>query len=171
MQSNFPKTPIVISIIFLLCSVAALFFSYRAIQNNDRKTREATIEWQREATKRDEIRQLDNSVKLIQEEKIELESHFAKSSNIVPFLDTLEKLAMSAGDVAEVVSVNILEDGSGLVVGITVSGSFANIYKFITLLENSQYALEFITSDIRKENAAASKWDALFSIKLLSFVK
>ena len=133
MQSNFPKTPLVISILFLIFSVFAFFFSYKSIQSNDKKAEEASIQWHRESLKREEIRQLDNSVKLIEKERMELETHFAKSSNVVPYLDMFEKLALNVGSVAEITSVNILEDGSGLSVGVKASGSFANIYKFITL--------------------------------------
>ncbi|KKS24035.1 MAG: hypothetical protein UU82_C0013G0003 [Candidatus Nomurabacteria bacterium GW2011_GWC2_41_8] len=114
----------------------------------------------------------------IADSRILLETHFAKSSDVVPFLDTIEKLALEVGTKAEVNSVDILTDNTGLIVGLKASGSFEAIYKFLTLLENSPYELDFPSIDMHKlavsgvsdENIQNLKWEATFRIQLLSFV-
>ncbi len=126
-------------------------------------------EWQTEANRRNEIKTLNDSVKMIEEEKIRLETHFAKSSDIVPFLDTIEGLAPKVSVETEVSAVDVAEDHSGLLIGMKASGTFSGLYKFLTLLENSPYELKFIGMDINKETA--SKWNAVFQIKLLSFIE
>ena len=94
------------------------------------------------------------------------------------FLDTIEGLAPRAGVEAEVTSVDPPGDSAGLRIGIKASGTFTGVYKFLTLLENSPYELEFIGVDIKREtktdankSVAIPKWNAVFKIKLLSFVK
>ncbi len=158
----------------------SFFFFYRAINSNNEESRLKEGQWQNEAKRRDNIKTLDNSVKIIAGERAQLESHFAQSSDIVPFLDTIEGLAPLAGVKAEVTPpLNILEDHSGLVVGMKASGTFTGIYKFLTLLENSPYELEFVAVGINREsvldtsgkNAAPLKWNAVFKIKLLSFTQ
>ena len=143
------------------------------------KAQLAENEWQTEAMRRDEIRTLEHSVKIIEGERAQLETHFAQSSDVVPFLDTIEKLSSKAGTKAEVTSVDIAKDNTGLLVGMKASGSFAGVYKFLTLLENSPYELEFDGVDMHQQTilgdgkkvATVRTWNVIFKIKLLSFVQ
>ena len=179
MQNNFPKIPLFLSAIFFCISLFVFLFFYREIKNNNKESQNQNIQWQTEALRRDEIKALDYSVQIIKDERAQLETHFAQSSDIVPFLDTIEGLALKVDTKAEVVSVDILEDHSGLMVGMKASGTFEGLYKFLTLLENSPYELEFISIDLKKEtgsdasnkNVEVSKWAAIFKIKLLSFIE
>ena len=110
----------------------------------------------------------------IAKEKILLESHFVKDSNIAPFLDTLEDLAIKANTKAEVVSVDIGNDTQGLTLQMKAVGSFSAIYKFINLLENSFYEMDFVSVDMQKINSKDAKdvvWQALLKINLISFIK
>ena len=73
-------------------------------------------EWQTEANRRNEIKTLNDSVKMI-EEKIRLETHFAKKKKVptlFPFLDTIEGLAPKVSVETEVSAVDVAEDHSGL---------------------------------------------------------
>lgn len=172
------KGPIIFSSILFLISCFVFFFVYKEIGKNVRVSEEAQIVWQTEADRRDEIKFFDRSMKAIETERILLETHFAKSSDIVPFLDTLEATADLANIKAEVSSVDIPKDKIGLVVAMKTFGSFSAIYKFLTLLENSQYELEILSLDLRKnetpdtreEGSVTSDWMAVFRIKLLSFI-
>ena len=180
MQNNFPKIPLFLSVIFFICSTLVFLFFYRAINNNSKELQLREEEWQSETLRRDGLKALDYSVKMIEKERTQLETHFAQSSDIVPFLDTIEELGRKIGAKAEFISVDILKDGTGLMVSMKASGAFQALYKFITLLENSPYELEFIEMNMRRgtepnsannKNVSISKWDATFKIKLLSFVK
>jgi len=179
MQSNFFKMPLFFSIIFFIFSCSAFFYFYKTINDNNKKSQLAEIQWQTETFKQDEIKTLDYSVKIIEKERAQLETHFAQSSDIVPFLDTIEELAPQAGTKAEITSVDVLKNYAGLMVGMKAMGTFNSLYKFLILLENSPYELEFVAMDIQKEtlpdvenkNKQDSKWNAVFKIKLLSFVE
>lgn len=179
MKNNFQKVPLFLSAIFFIFFCFAFVFLYREINNNNQKAEQDTINWQTEARRRDNIASLDRSLQKIANDKALLETHFAKSSDIVPFLDTIEKLAPEAGALAEIDSVDTLADNTGLMVGLKASGNFEAIYKFLTLLENSSYELDFLSMDMHKlatgtvpdKSVKNLKWEAVFKIQLLSFVK
>ncbi len=179
MKNNSTQTSLFLAGILFLSSLFVFIYFYTRINNNNQGVLSAENKWQLEALKREEIKTLERSVKMIDLEKTELETHFAKSSDIVPFLDAIESFAPRAGVKAEVTSVDILENFSGLSVGMNASGTFEGLYKFITLLENSPYEIIFDGVDMHKEGdreAAAKgvkdlKWNVFFKIKLLSFVE
>lgn len=178
MQNNFKKTPLFLSIILLIFCCTVFYFFNRAVNNKIKMSGQMLGEWQKEASRREEIRSLNRSVGTIEGQKTLIDSHFAQSSNIVPFLDTIESLALKVGTKAEVTSVDISEDSLGLMVGLKASGSFEAVYKFLLLLENSPYELEFASMDIKKAVTQSEKdiklkssWDAVFKIKLLSFIQ
>ena len=113
-------------------------------------------------------------MKKIENEKVMLETHFAYSANPVPFLDTLEKMAQSVGAESAVSAVDVAKDGKSLVVGLNVSGSFESFYKFLTLIENSIYDMEFISVDVSKDGdteSGAGAWSAVVRLKLMTFIK
>lgn len=178
MKNNFQKLPILFSLIFFLFLSFAFVFFYRTIDSINQKVESDMAVWQTEATRRDGIRSLDSSLQKIADNKVLLETHFAKSSDVVPFLDTIEKLASLSGIVAGIDSVGTSAENVGLVVGLKASGSFGNLYKFLTLLENSPYEINFLSMDLHKMTAANGSgknivglpWKAVFKIQLLSFI-
>ena len=181
MKKIFQKKSLILSIILFIFSCFVFIFLYRNINNNKETSQLAQEKWQTENTRRENARSLANSIKAIETERAQLETHFVQSSDVVPFLDTIEKLAKEVGTKAEVVSVNPAKGSSSLMVGMKTSGSFGTIYKLITLLENSPYDLRFVSVDVQNssgENLSGSKnkktktpqWTATFQIKLLSFV-
>jgi hypothetical protein len=174
MKNNFQKILLVASLtLFVILGLASVFL-YKKINDNNQKAGENTIAWMEGERRRADIMSLDRSLEEITDDKALLEAHFAKSSDVVPFLDTLEKLAPKAGVKTEVDSVSVKDKDTGLVVGLQASGSFTAIYKFIMLLENSPYELDFLSLDIHKllsgSVAKDSKWEAVFKIQLLSFI-
>jgi hypothetical protein len=180
MKNYFPKTSFLISILSFCVFLFIFIFFYRAINNNQKESEAKELTWQTEALKRNEIMSLNNSIEIIKDERAKLETYFAKSSNIVPFLDTIEGLATKVSAKAEVTSVDVLKDHTGLMIGLKASGTFNGLYRFLTLLENSPYELEFISVEIHREtagevvtgkNAGLPKWNAIFKIKLLSFIE
>lgn len=177
MKNNFQKISLFLSAIFFIFSCFAFVFLYREINDNNQKVQQDLTTWTAEMRLREEIRSFDRSLQKIADDRIMLETHFAKSSDIVPFLDSIEKLAPRVGATARIDSVDALKDNTGLVVELKASGSFEAIYKFLTLLENSPYELDFLSMDIHKiildvsdKNEKDSRWEAFLKIKLLSFV-
>lgn len=178
MQSNprsfkkFKKAPFFLSVLLLALSSAGFFFLFQEVNENKKLTEEARAKWQMEEARRQEIRSLEIFLEDVIVKREEFDSHFARSSNIVPFLDSIEELARRVSAEPEVVSVDSTQDGQGLTVVVRASGSFGALYKFLELLENSPYELEFTTVDISKTSGAQAgkDWEAFFRLNLLSFL-
>lgn len=182
MKTILKQIPLIISVIFVIVLSTGFFFLYKQINLNNEKALQSSIDFENETSRREEVKLLNNSIEGIKEDRASLTRHFAHSSDIVPFLDTIESLAPQVGAKAETVSVDILPDNAGLMVRLNVSGSFKSVYKFLTLLENSPYELEVVALDIQREASGEidptleivlpqdPKWQGVFAIKLLSFI-
>ena len=150
------------------------------INSNEKIFRDNELKWQQEVDRRYEIRSQNSSIKKIEKEKELLEVHFAKSSNIVPFLDLIETIGKKVEIKAQVTSVDIPDKNGTLNIEMKAVGSFEKLYKFILLLENSSYEIEFSSINIEKENIAiipiANKktefpnWQLNLKMELLSFI-
>ena len=172
MKNNIKKIPILISIFSLMFFCYAFYLLYNKIEKNNVIAKEVNIEMQKQRNRFDELKFLAQGIKIVEKETLELETHFIQSSNLVPFLDTIEGLALKVGATAETVSVDISSDNLNLLVGLKAKGSFTSLYKFITLLENSPYELEFTSLDIfKKTTQDTSGWELKIRIKLISFIK
>src|SRR3990167_11269991 len=97
MQNNSKKIQLPFSIIFFIFFVLAFLFLYKEINTNNQKAEQSMVELESETKKRDEIKFLNRSIGIIQENKTLLETHFAQSSDIVPFLDTIEAFFGQSG--------------------------------------------------------------------------
>jgi len=176
MQFILQKKSLILSIIFFLFSCFIFIFLYGNINKIKKTLQIAQEQLQVETFQRDNVKSLVNSIKVIEAERTLLENHFIKSSDVVPFLDTIEKLAMNVGVQAEVVSVDLPKDNPSMIVEMKALGNFESIYKLITLLENSQYETEFVSVNIQNSNVVDllisknPQWNAILRIKLLSFI-
>ena len=167
------KKSLILSIILFIFFSFVFIFLYKDINNKKEMIQIAQERWQAEASRRENVKSLLNSVQSIKTERTLLDTHFVQSSDIVPFLDTIEELAKNVGANAEVISVDVAKDNLSLVVQMSASGSFETIYRLILLLENSPYNLEFVLVDIKNLDSSIKKipqWTATFQIKLLSFI-
>ena len=169
MKINFQKLPFLLAIAFLVFSSGLFYFLYNKIQDNHTSIKEINIKIKEEESYMGELRALGHGIKTIESEKLELEKHFVSSSNFVPFLDTIENLALKVGATAETTSVDISQDKLNLTVDLDIKGSFVSLYKFITLLENSSYELEVVSLDLFKETTQMF-WEVKIVLKLISFV-
>jgi hypothetical protein len=177
MKNNFQKISLLLSAVLFLFLCFAFFFLYEKINSNNQKAQQSTVTWQTEANRRDKLTLLNNSLGEITGDKATLQAHFVQNSDIIPFLNTIEALAPSVGAKAEIDSVENGTNNTGLTAEVKVSGSFGQIYKFLTLLENSPYEIGFLSMDLHKsevpddsgKNVKSSNWEAIFKIQLLSF--
>lgn len=177
MKNNFQKIMLFVSFILLLFFSFAFVFLYQKINDNNKEIQQDAVNLQTEARRRDNLASLNRSLQKNAPNRALLENHFVKSSDIVPFLNMIEKLASEAGVSSQIDSIDTKADNSELTIGLKASGSFEVIYKFLTLLENSPYELYFISMDMHKslsnvsdKNIKDLNWEAIFKMQLLSFI-
>ncbi len=179
MQNKSEKISLSISIIIFLLLGILFFFLYQKIENNIGISKQTQISLQTEMEKRQEIKNFNDSFKSIAMDKTLFETHFVQSSNIVPFLNTIGQMASSVGTKLEVSSIEVAKDNTGLIMEMNNTGSFLQVYRFITLLENSPYELEFSSLDIstippsqtdKNKSTKGKVWQATLKMKLISFI-
>ncbi|MFA6920052.1 MAG: hypothetical protein WC264_03330 [Candidatus Paceibacterota bacterium] len=178
MQHFKKKLMITTGTLLFAFSIFSFFFIYHFINKKNKIAENTFLMWQEKYQKREEIKLLNNSIKDIEADKVLLDAHFAQSTDVVPFLNTIESLATKVKAKAEVTSVDILKDKTGLLVGIKTLGSFEAVYKFLMLLENSPYELEINSVDMQtliiedsSKKLKIPEWNASFKIKLLTFIQ
>ena len=154
MKNNTHVKQLIFSFIFFLVTLAGLIFFYSYFRSRESVSEQKLMDWRVEQARREEIKSLDSSMKKIENEKVMLETHFAYSANPVPFLDTLERMARSVGAESTVSAVDVAKDGKSIAIGLNVSGSFESFYKFLNLIENSVYDMEFASIDVSKDGEA-----------------
>jgi hypothetical protein len=175
MKNSLPKIQIFLSVAFFIaCSLAALYI-YKETTRNNQEAEARQDEIAAADYAKDEVKLLNDSIKSIESEKSALESHFVKSSNVVPFLDSIEGAAKVVGVKSEVASVEVSPEHDALLVELDASGSFPLVYKFLRLLETSPYELSLTSVTLERSTSmdvkgTAPRWDAKFKIKVLSFV-
>lgn len=179
MKKNLQKIPLILSTTLFIFGCFVFVFLLKQTNDNNQKAKDGASAWQEEVSRREEITSLNYSLDQNTNDITLLENHFANGSDVVPFLDTIENLAPLSGTKVKISSVDAGAIKSGLVIGLKVSGSFENVYKFLTLLENSPYELNFLSVDIHTlpaasdtslKNIKSSNWEGLFKIQLLSFI-
>ncbi len=172
MKNNIQKIPFLVAVTLLLASSFAFLFLYMQINKNNDRAEADLNKWEAEVARREEIKSLDRTLKNVQEEKAELEKHFAQSSDVVPFLNTIESLARAVGTDPEIMSVESSKESDILLVGMQTRGSFEAVYKFLMLLENSPYQVELTSVNVSRSVGEGSRpWDMMLKFKLLSFIK
>ena len=171
MKNNF-RARLIIATVFSLLAMAS-FVWLRGEINETEAISDAKINtWRTEEARRDDIRSLRSLIQNIEDERVEVESHFVPISNPVPFLDTLENLATKVGAKNSILAVELSKDGKTLSVNMNAVGSFASVYKFLKLLENSPYDLEITALTMSKSGeAVGSDWSLVIKAKVLTFVK
>ncbi|MCX6753179.1 MAG: hypothetical protein NTW62_02445 [Candidatus Nomurabacteria bacterium] len=169
---------IFMALIFNAVFVGSFFYIYNNINTKNQNATDLTEQVKTESIRRGKISSLNSEIKSITREREKLQSHFAKSSDIVSFLDNLQSMATSVGATAEVSTLGLSKEGVGLDVEMKATGSFISLHKLLALLENSQYQLSFssIRFDTTVSNNASGaidtvtgKWSAVFDLTLLSF--
>ena len=178
MQNRFKKNSLVLSIIIFILFCITFFYFYKEIKTNIQTSKDAQVNLQKEVLRRTDIKNFNESFQTIEADKALFETHFVQGSDIVPFLDTIEKMASSVGTKAEVSLIEVSKDNSGLILEMKDTGTFSQVYKFITLLENSPYELEFTSVEMRslnkddviKNSNKENEWETTLKINLISFV-
>lgn len=171
-------TNIIISILCLSVCMFAFVYVLREIQSKNEAATQAIEEFKTESERINKISALNEEIKTIKDKTDKLDTHFAKSSDIVPFLDNLQSLGVLAGAPLEVSSVSLSPEGDTLDVEVKAEGSFVSVHKLLALMQNSQYQLQFsmvkfstntfLAAD-KKIKSSNPTWEAVFTIKLTSF--
>lgn len=119
--------------------------------------------------KRKNIRGLDQSLNSISQEKAKVEAAFASKSDLVRFIENVERLAALSGIALEIKSAALPLDPNekGPVFTLNVKGDFGQEFRFLTLLESANY--EIVLEEARLNKSEEAGWAGQVRLKLLSY--
>lgn len=172
-KNKFKHFPLVFSIVFFVCACVVFFMLLKVINAKNKISQDIQAQWEKEEYRRSNMKSLESLLADTKDDRVLIDQHFVYGSDIVPFLNMIEALAPKVSVNAEVDLVDITKDGSSFSIDLNTTGSFENTYKFISLLENSSYELEFNRIDVRKEDTTTEKsstWQGYLKIKVISFI-
>lgn len=167
---------VIVAFVFFLLSTIAFFTLYNKIRTNELLVQELESSWQTESTRRYDLNSLARTLRDVEDDVGKLNSHFVHAYNVVAFLDELEKLGALVSVKAEIISVDSAKGSTGevLAVGVRATGTFTAIYKFLNLLESSQYEIDISTIDLKRQETDVGLitplWGSTFKINVLSFI-
>lgn len=173
MKIKLPKAKILVAIVFFLLSFSFFIFLHTYVNKKNQNAIALEQKWKLEEIRRENIKTLEHFLELKSVERSEIDKHFVGSGDVVAFLDLIESLGSQAKAKAEVTLIDIPKDATGLLIEVKSEGSFASLYKFLSLLENAPYELEIISMEMNSSgdgDKGSVMWNATFRIKLLSFI-
>lgn len=170
---------LILSIIITLIVILALAFFLRIIKNKNEHTSVVI------ATLAEKMKQKENAESFAEKfEEIKLlengiTSHFVDPNKIDEFVSYLEGLGDTTGAIVSVKGIEAEKEGSGMIdFKLSIEGSFENVSKTITLLENIPYQVNvvqvYLNKNIEQEKdekgniiSTSSTWQADVSFSIL----
>lgn len=116
-------------------------------------------------------------LKATETERVKLDTYFIDVKGTPRFLEALASLGKDAGIVLSFDSIDV-DSNSALRINFRAQGTFGNLFRFLSLIEASPYALEVGNLNLNKINVFSGKpgeksensWSANGTLRLLSFV-
>lgn len=160
---------ILLVLFFNLAAAAGWWFFYGQIKEKRDKVVGMTNETLAADLKRKNIQELDQSLNSIAEEKAKVEAAFASESELVRFIESIERLAALSGAELEIKSAALPLDPNekGPVFTLNVEGGFGQAFRFLTFLESANY--EIVVEEARLNKGDEAGWAGQIRLKLLSY--
>lgn len=140
---------LVASFLLFIAFGVAYGYIYFTIQNISYKTQGLAEEVSMLSAQEATVGVLKSSLASTKEKQTTIHSFFVDSTNIVPFLETIEGYGTNANVSVKFVNVAINPSPASLNVSLTAVGSFPALYHFLALLEAAPYELGINTATIQ----------------------
>ena len=98
--------------------------------------------------------ELKNDLAANQARQPVLNSYFVDATDPVPLFETIESYGQETNVTATIDSVDIKKSPNRLVVSVTGDGNFADVYRFVALLEAAPYEFSVSSASVRSIAAA-----------------
>lgn len=116
--------------------------------------------------KRAEARRAEIFLESAQEKIAAVERYFVSESEIVSFIEELETTARGSSIELEVAAASVLSgQDTSPAFELNASGEFANLFRYLLLLENFPHLLSIERADFRK----SSPWEMRVTFKLVTY--
>jgi biopolymer transport protein ExbB/TolQ len=99
-------------------------------------------------------------------DRAKIGAYFLSTNTLPDFIDNLEGLATTTQVTLKVTNV-VLEDEAAAVLTFETMASFGNMHRFIALVEQLPYQVQFTEANIANNGV----WTGTFSLRINSFIK
>lgn len=148
---------LIVSIFTFLIMIGVFILFMRIIQNKNIHTSTVLSTLESKMIEKENFNVLENKVKEIQVTHEEINSYFLDKNKADLFVGYLENLGLNFNTQVVVKSIEVSTvDKNTIMLKIEINGSFDNIMKTISLLENSPYNIFINSVYLNKEIISAS---------------
>lgn len=167
-QKKFAVT-LVLMIAVNAAAIAAWWYVFNTTEKEKGRVQETLLEIDAGEKRLDNARSLNNLLKNTEKETEKISAIFLNSKNIVRFIEELEFLNQKAGTSLAMKSAQLPEQTGVLKpqFSFQVKGSFRDLFKYLSLLENISYQIKIDRVSFAKPEG--ENWRIDFELTLLSY--
>jgi Tfp pilus assembly protein PilO len=160
-NQSLTKKILVLLFVLNVVLVASFAFIFSKVKSSEAQTAKIYSQIGIDQQGKQALKDLQQNVQSTQGERTQLASYFVNENNIVGFLQQIESLGKPSGAKVKLTSVNKHSSKNAsdnyLEISADASGSFRQVFDFITLLQNLPYKLHFTQVSIQKNNTGNTK--------------
>lgn len=152
-------------------SIAGWWYFYQKLSGMSGRVAVLREEAAATETKQKNIKRLTQTLEDISDKKSKIDSVFVDEKAVIRLIEDLEKSAGLSGVSLKISSVSLPANsgGDGPKFNLNLGGSFGQLFKFLSLLENMNYQLKVETANFQAGHTGA--WSSQINLRLLSYVK
>lgn len=153
MSKNRTNLIFFISTIVMVASVATFIFFFKVVENKNKHTSATLVTLANKIVKKENSQMLKDTIDQVYLTKESVGKHFVDSNEIDSFIDYLEGLGKDSGTEVNVQDFKISEENKNILsVRLLSRGSFSNVIRFLTLIENTQYQVSISKTTLEKQS-------------------
>ena len=144
-------TILILSIIALILALCIFVFIFKVIENKNTHTTSVLTVIEEKIKEKENMASLEKEFDKIQDINTTINKYLLDPNQIDIFVPFLEKFGTDANTEVSVKSVGVIpKEKNKILVKISIVGTFTNVMKTISLLENSSYQIDILDTYLNK---------------------
>ncbi|MBP7804652.1 MAG: hypothetical protein KA052_00310 [Candidatus Pacebacteria bacterium] len=167
-----------LSIAVFLIALAAYAGMFYLIQKTGEENATLRAETDQLTARESQVGELKRTLSSIQAKEPMLGSYFINANDIVPFLEMIEEYGRQTRVSVKFTNVDLKQGPPTLFVSVTSSGTFTDIYRFLSLVEAAPYQIKITQTTMQvgtqttvvdpKAPVQSKPWDLSLSLTVTS---
>lgn len=138
-----------VAMVVFVLSVGIYGYFFYALKSTSRTAANLETEVKSLQAQESEIGVLRKNLAATEESRAKLVSYFIQTNDIVPFLETVESYGRGVNVSTEFEDVKVVDKPTSIVLTVVGKGSFANIYRFVSLVEAIPYEISVQSASVQ----------------------
>ena len=156
--------------LFIIGLCLVYYFAYKKTSQSFDNMKSLANQIASETLTQEAILSVDRNIKDTEGLRSELVTHFINRDGIVPFFDQVEQEGIASDVKIEITSVTEpKEPGAPLLFTVKTSGTFANNYRFLRIMENMPFEIGVGKMEMTY-SPGTNVWNMVVDFKLITFI-